>query len=185
VDHPYILFVGTAEPRKNLPRLVRAFEHLARRRSLRHDLVLIGPRGWRTEAIDASIESCSVRQRIRRVGYVSDKELRCWYTGADAFVYPSLEEGFGLPPLEAMALGTPTIASNNSALPEVVGDAAVTIEPTDEAGLASAIEAVLTDKVLADRLRAAGPARAANFSWVDTARRHVELYRLVAAGGAR
>src|SRR5207248_6728880 len=114
-----------------------------------------------------SIESSSVRQRIRRVGYVSDKELRCWYAGADVFVYPSLEEGFGLPPLEAMALGTPTIASNNSALPEVVGDAALTIDPTDEAGLASAIEAVLTDNTLADCLRAAGPKQAATFSWAD------------------
>jgi glycosyltransferase involved in cell wall biosynthesis len=184
IDRPYILFVGTAEPRKNLPRLVRAFERVMHTRALRHDLVLVGPHGWRTGPLDAAIDQSPLRDRIRRVGYVSDAELRCWYTAADAFVYPSLDEGFGLPPLEAMALGTPTLTSNTSAIPEVVGDAAVTVAPTDDAQLASAMEAVLTDTNLRDRLRAAGPRRAARFSWKDSAQSYVELYQRVAAGAA-
>jgi glycosyltransferase involved in cell wall biosynthesis len=181
LDRPYILFVGTSEPRKNLPRLIRAFERLAQEnQSLRHDLVLVGPRGWRTGPTDAGIERSSVRDRIRRLGYVPNDDLWCWYAGADAFVYPSLEEGFGLPPLEAMALGVPTITSNTSALPEVVGQAAITVEPADEEALASAMELVLTDRDVAGRLRVAGPSRAARFSWADAAQRYVELYEHVA-----
>ena len=184
LEWPYTLFVGTLEPRKNLVRLVQAYARAMQAAGLPHHLVLVGPTGWKTAALDAAISTSAVRERIHRVGYVSDRELACWYAAADLFVYPSLEEGFGLPPLEALTLGTPVITSNCSSLPEVVGDAAVTVEPRDTQALAGAMLSVLTNVELAGRLRSAGPERAQNFSWVDVASRHVALYERVLEGGA-
>src|SRR5262249_46243770 len=102
IDFPYILFVGTQEPRKNLVRLVAAFERAHAQAGVPQRLVLVGPRGWKLAALDAAIAASPLRARIDRIGYVPDRELACWYAGSDLFVYPSLDEGFGLPPLEAM-----------------------------------------------------------------------------------
>ncbi|HUX86877.1 MAG TPA: glycosyltransferase family 1 protein, partial [Chloroflexota bacterium] len=180
---PYVLFVGTLEPRKNVARLIAAYERAVEAAGLPHHLVLIGARGWKTEEIDHAVSHSPLRQRIHRIGYVSEEELPLWYAAADLFVYPSLLEGFGLPPLEAMASGTPVITSNCSALPEVVGDAAVTVSPDDTGALSSAIVRVLLDPLFADSLRQAGLRRAQLFTWSEAARRHVALYERITSGG--
>jgi glycosyltransferase involved in cell wall biosynthesis len=185
LSEPYILFVGTQEPRKNLVRLVEAFEYAVTRNGLPHHLMLVGPRGWKTAALDTTIRLSASRERIHRVGYVADADLACWYAGAALFVYPSLDEGFGLPPLEAMACGTPVVTSNGGALPEVVGDAAITVNPRDTAALAGVISRVLQDEALADHLRDRGEERARRFSWDDVARQYVALYERTSSGGRR
>ena len=182
---PYVLFVGTLEPRKNVARLIAAFERAVEAAGLPHHLVLIGARGWKTEEIDRAIALSPVRQRIHQIGYVAEEELPLWYAAADLFVYPSLLEGFGLPPLEAMASGTPVITSNCSALPEVVGDAAITVSPADTSALSAAMVRVLTDPLFADALRQAGLRRAQLFTWSEAARRHVALYERITSGGPR
>jgi glycosyltransferase involved in cell wall biosynthesis len=183
VDYSYVLFVGTLEPRKNLIRLLAAYERAVRQNDLPHHLVLIGSLGWQMRDFQARLRASPLNQRIHHLGFVPDQELRCWYTAADVFVYPSLEEGFGLPPLEAMACGTPVITSNCSALPEAVGDAARLVDPRDTHDLASAITEVLTDASLADRLARAGEERARRFTWSEAARRHASLYERVVSGG--
>jgi glycosyltransferase involved in cell wall biosynthesis len=184
LDDPYVLFVGTQEPRKNLVRLVHAYERTIDRTGLPHRLVLVGPRGWKIDDLDAAVERSPVRERIARVGYASDADLACWYAGADLFVYPSLQEGFGLPPLEAMAFGLPTVVSNRASLPEVVGDAGLAVDPCDVEGIATAMEGVLADRDLAARLADAGRRRAAAFTWDEAARRHVAIYERAARGNA-
>ena len=139
---PFVLFVGTLEPRKNVDVLVRAFG-VAARDGFAGDLVLAGGSGWATEAIDAALAASPVRDRIRRIGYVKQEDLPYWYCAADLVVYPSSYEGFGIPVLEAMASGTPVITSNRSSLPEVAGDAALTVDPRDIPQLATAMTVVL------------------------------------------
>ncbi|MGH7861141.1 MAG: glycosyltransferase family 4 protein, partial [Candidatus Dormibacteraceae bacterium] len=185
IDFPYVLFVGTIEPRKNLARLVTAFERAVLGAGLPHHLVLIGAPGWKTTDLDQAIARSALRPRIHRLGYVSDGDLPRWYAAADLFVYPSLEEGFGLPPLEAMACGVPVVTSNCSAIPEVVGDAARTVDPRDTTQLASAIGDVLGDRQLASRLIHAGRGQSARFTWREAARQHVALYARVSSGGHR
>lgn len=162
----YVLAVGTLEPRKNLERLLDAWLLLAPELRKRLSLALVGPRGWEDEAILAKAEAAGARL----LGRVSDDELRALYAGASAFAYPSLYEGFGLPPLEAMTAGTPVLTSNISSLPEVVGDAALLVDPLSVEAIADGLTQLLTDEALCTRLRAAGPARAAEFSWARTAR---------------
>jgi glycosyltransferase involved in cell wall biosynthesis len=176
LDRPYILFVGSIEPRKNLPRLFRAFERVVREQGLPHDLVLCGPLGWRYGPSVHAWESSPLRARMRRPGVVPAGELPLWYAGADLLAYPSLSEGFGLPPLEAMARGTPVVTSDCSSLPEVVGDAALTAPPRDVAAIAGAIGRVLTEPALADDLRARGLARVRRFSWDEAARGTIAVY---------
>ncbi|MDO9356586.1 MAG: glycosyltransferase family 1 protein [Solirubrobacteraceae bacterium] len=173
---PYVLAVGTLEPRKNLERLVEAWGKLPESLRASHDLALVGPRGWD----DSDILRTAHEGGAKLLGRVSEDELRALYAGAAAFAYPSLYEGFGLPILEAMAAGAPVVTSDRSSLPEVAGDAAVLVDPTDTAAIASAIESLLTDAPLAERLRAAGRARAAEFSWERTARETLGLLRGIA-----
>lgn len=164
----YVLFVGTLEPRKNLRRLVEAFARVA---PVVPDvaLVVVGASGWLTSDLAPYVRSLPLGDRIRFVGYVADDALPQWYGAATVFAYPSLYEGFGLPPLEAMACGTAVITANTSSLPEVVGDAAVTVNPTDTAALAAALRDLLTDDARRAALAAAGLRRAAAFSWERTA----------------
>lgn len=176
----YILYQGTLEPRKNVDRLVRAYARLVAQ-GLPHDLVLAGGKGWKYEAIFQAVEDCGVKERVRFPGYVSREEQPLWYTAADLFVYPSQYEGFGLPPLEAMACGTPVVTSNTSSLPEVVGTAGITVDPTDEEALTTAMSAVLTDPSRAAQMRAAGTARAATFTWQAAADACVHAYRAASA----
>lgn len=177
IPRPYVLFVGTLEPRKNLVRLVRAYRRVAAAGGP-HALVLAGPLGWHAEALlrELALEGPG---EVLLTGSVGPISLDALYRGADCFAYPSLYEGFGLPVLEALARGVPTVAADGSSLPEVFGDAAVGIDPTSVRQLAEAIERVLGDRSLAARLRERGPARAERFSWDDTARRTLEVYDLV------
>lgn len=179
VPSPYLLSVGVLQPRKNLPRLVRAYNQIARR--IPHRLVLVGKEGWAGEALQEAIAEAPPGREPIFTGYVPDADLPALYAGADLFVYPSLYEGFGLPPLEAMACGTAVITSNTSSLPEVVGDAGITVDPTDTMALSAAIEALLQDEPRRRSLEVAGLARARQFSWERTARETVDVYRGVQA----
>jgi glycosyltransferase involved in cell wall biosynthesis len=175
IPRPYLLFVGTLEPRKNLVRLVRAYRRATARAGLPHRLVLAGPLGWRPRQLLREIAAEGPGE-ILLTGKRSPYELDALYRGAAAFVYPSLYEGFGLPVVEAMARGLPCVISAGSSLPEVAGDAALTVEPRSVAGLAAAIERVLTDTTEAARLSAAATARADQFSWEQTARMTLKVY---------
>jgi glycosyltransferase involved in cell wall biosynthesis len=180
LDKPYILYVGTVEPRKNLATLLLAFDRLAP--DVPHDLEIGGPDGWLTEGFYKTLSGLRHRERVRRHDFVPAEDLPAWYGAADLFAFPSLYEGFGLPVLEAMACGTPVVTANVSSLPEVVGDAALTVAPEDEEALAEAIRRVLTEPELADGLRQRGLARAATFSWERTAAQTVAAYRQAARG---
>ncbi len=176
----FILFVGTLEPRKNVVRLVEAYAQLGKGRP---PLMLIGGKGWFYDEIFARVEALNLSGEVKYVGYVEADELPLWYNAADLFVYPSLYEGFGLPPLEAMACGTAVITSTASSLPEVVGKAGILVDPTDSEALAAAMEQVLADKGVQQQMQVAGLAQAQNFSWEKTARRTVATYRRALAHG--
>jgi glycosyltransferase involved in cell wall biosynthesis len=172
----YVLAIGTAEPRKDLPGLVRAFDEVS---TDEPDLTLVvaGPDGWGTEALEDAIAAAAHRDRIRRLGWVSDDDRAALLRGAAAFAYPSRYEGFGLPPLESMLAGTPVLTTTAGALPEVVGDAALLVPPDDTAALADGLRRVLTDEPLRARLVAAGTDRVARFDWATTVDGLLELYR--------
>lgn len=174
--NPYVLFVGTIEPRKNLDRLIGAFEAAVRRSSAPHHLVIAGAWGWKNSPVRTAYETSTVRDRIHIAGYISDEDLPAAYAGADVFAYPSQAEGFGLPPLEAMACGTAVMTSNNSSLPEVVGNAALLVDPLDEADLAAGLERLLSDPQKRRSMSEAGLNRAAHFSWESVARQTMSVY---------
>ncbi len=174
VPSPYVLSVGVLQPRKNLPRLVRAYNRAAR--DFPHRLVIVGKEGWAGEELRQAVAQAPAGKEPLFTGYVADADLPALYAGADLFAYPSLYEGFGLPPLEAMACGTPVLTSNVSSLPEVVGEAAVTVDPRDESALVAALRRLLAAPADRERLSAAGVARARLFSWERTARETVEVY---------
>jgi glycosyltransferase involved in cell wall biosynthesis len=162
---PFILYLGTLEPRKNLVTLVAACERLWARRRSRPDLVLAGGSGWKTAALHRRIARSPWRDKIHLPGYASRDVAVGLYRAAEVFVYPSLAEGFGLPVAEAMACAVPVVASTAPALREVGGDAALYADPEDPDGLAAAIERALEDGPTRARLRCAGPARAGRFTW--------------------
>lgn len=175
----YVLTVGTIEPRKNLTTLVRAHGLLPEALQRRFPLVIAGMQGWKTAQFDALVRDAVAAGTARLLGYVPDESLPCVYAGAAVFAYPSLYEGFGLPPLEAMASGTATIVSDCSSLPEVVGDAARRVAPLDLEQWRASLHALLTDAALRTGLAAQGPARAQQFSWRRTATETMEAYRAV------
>jgi glycosyltransferase involved in cell wall biosynthesis len=175
----FILYLGTLEPRKNLPTLLAAYAHLAGRPGFRHTLVIAGGRGWYYDAIDAVVERLGLGGRVLFPGYVPDEDLPLWYSAADLFVYPSLYEGYGLPPLEALACGTPVVTSDASSLPEVVGDAGLTVPAEDDLALAEAMARLLADDALRADLRARGLARARTQSWQRVARETARAYHRV------
>ena len=177
VEDEFILFVGTIEPRKNLLTLARAFEEILRTTTLRPQLVIAGKKGWLTGALFAYLKSSDIKQHVRFTGYVSDEDLRALYTSCRAFVYPSLYEGFGLPPLEAMACGAPVITSRSHSLIETVGDAARLVSPTDFQELARNIVQVLTDASERNYRSSAGLQRATQFSWERAAAATLDVYR--------
>ncbi|MGH2443300.1 MAG: glycosyltransferase family 4 protein [Chloroflexota bacterium] len=180
IQGPYILSVGTLEPRKNYQRLLEAYA-LLRRRGVEHRLVIAGRPGWMFQPVLQRLDDLGLRAYTSIIE-PNDEALVDLYGMADAFVYPSLYEGFGIPPLEALACGAPAAVAGTSSLPEVVGDAALTFDPLDVDSMAGALEALLVDKGLAARLRAAGPQRAANFSWESAALQTTALYRQVLDG---
>jgi len=161
---PYLLFVSTIEPRKNVEGVLAAFE-LAARAGYRGHLVLVGRWGWRTDAIRRALDTSPVRGRIVHLDYVERSHLPGLYRGADALLFPSWIEGFGLPLLEAMACGTPVVTSGRSAMAEVAGPAAVYVDPASPQDIAAGITSLLADPELRGRLVAAGRERAAAFSW--------------------
>lgn len=172
----FVLYVGTLEPRKNLTTLLEAFA-LVSRSVPDAPLLIGGGKGWMYEPIFARLEQLNLRDRVKFAGYLPEEELPLWYAAATVFVFPSIYEGFGMPPLEAMACGTPVITSNTSSLPEVVGDAGLMVAPTDPVALAEAIRRVLVDADLRTELRQRGLARARRFSWADTAAKTLVAYR--------
>jgi len=179
-DFPYVLALGTIEPRKDLPSLVRAFDLVAASDpDLR--LVVAGPDGWGVAAFDEAVAAASHRGRVVRLGWVGEPDRAALLAGARVFAYPSLYEGFGLPPLEAMAAGVPVVATSAGSLPEVVGDAAVLVPPGDVDELAAALGRVLTDDGLRAALAERGRARAGARSWDDAAADMAALYRDVVA----
>jgi alpha-1,3-rhamnosyl/mannosyltransferase len=177
ITPPYILAVGTIEPRKNLVRLIQAYRRLAAE-GAPQTLVLIGDDGWGTEELRGALAEGGPG-RVVRAGGLTGNTLTTAYADADAVAYVSLYEGFGLPVLEAMSAGAPVVTSNTSALPELAGDAALLVDPEDADAIADALARILSDSSLADELRVRGLARAATFSWAATARATLDVYRRV------
>jgi glycosyltransferase involved in cell wall biosynthesis len=172
---PYIFALGTAEPRKDFPNLVAAFDLLA---GSHPDLELriAGGPGWGEEALQRAVERAVHRDRVRRLGWVDEREARQLLAEAVVFAYPSLYEGFGYPPLEAMSAGTPVVATTAGSLPEVLGDAALLVEPADPAALAGALAQAIEDTELRARLKEAGRRRAATYTWETCAEGLARLY---------
>ena len=181
----FILYLGTLEPRKNVERLVLACERLWSKRRSRPDLVLAGGIGWKSAPLLRRIGRSPYRDKIHLTGYASRETARELYRAAEAFVYPSLAEGFGLPVLEALASGVPVVASTDPALVEVAGDAALYAPARDVAELARQIERALEETSTRDRLRLAGPGRAAGFTWEDAARETAAALEEAVREGAR
>lgn len=177
----YVLAAGTLEPRKNLATALRAFSEVAA--TLEEvQLVIAGGRGWRNTAFETALSDSRVADRVRLTGFVSDERLVELYAGAACFVFPSLAEGFGLPPLEAMACGAPVIVGAGTALSEVIADAGLAVDATDAEALAAQMRRVLEDDALAGALRSAGLAHAKRFSWDRAAQATEQVYRDALAG---
>ena len=177
---PYLAFAGTIEPRKNLPLLVQAFARVAHANP-DFRLVLAGGEGWGAAALRDAIAASGAATRIVKPGYLPDDTLVALFRHAAAIVYPSFEEGFGLPALEALASGTPLVSTQGSAVEEIVGDAALLVPPHDAYALGDALVRVIGDHELADRLRQAGPARAAKFTWDRSVEGHLDAYERAVA----
>jgi glycosyltransferase involved in cell wall biosynthesis len=174
----YILFVGTLEPRKNLPGLLRAYHRLINEHRLDPPLVLVGRRGWLDEDMAAVQHELGLSEQVHHLEAVRDDDLPALYNGAALHILPSFDEGFGLPALEAMACGTPTVVSDRGALPETVSDAGLQVDPYDVEALAAAIARGLSDTDLRAHMRARGLAKAATYSWEATARQTIAVYQL-------
>lgn len=176
----FVLFVSTIEPRKNVPTLLMAYKQLLDNYRAPVTLALGGEKGWLFDEVFALVEKLGLQERVRFLGRVSPEDLLGLYNAAKLLVHPAFYEGFGLPPLEAMACGTPVIVSNTSSLPEVVGDAAMLVEPTDADGLAVAIWRVLSDNGLRKQMVHKGLQRARLFSWEKAAQETLAIYRRLA-----
>ncbi len=172
----FILYVGLVEPRKNLPHLLQAYKILIEGGG-NLSLVIVGRFGWKYHRVLGQIEELGLKENIHFTGYVSVQDLPMVYNLADVFVYPSTYEGFGLPPLEAMACGTPVITSAVSSMPEHVGDAGILVPPEDVQALAQAMDDVLTNESLKNRLARRGPRQASQFTWDRTARETLQVYQ--------
>jgi glycosyltransferase involved in cell wall biosynthesis len=172
----FLLYLGTLEPRKNLSMLVRAFAQL-KRDFPDAVLVLAGGLGWLVDEVFAAVEACGVKDSVLLPGYVAVEEKALWYAAATAFVFPSLYEGFGLPPLEAMACGTPVLTSNAASLPEVVGEAGLMLAPDDVGGWSAALRRLWADAAYRAELADRGLRRAQQFTWPATSRQIVRAYR--------
>jgi glycosyltransferase involved in cell wall biosynthesis len=174
ITGPVVLSVGTPEPRKNLSGTLSIFERVSRE-APEATLLLVGGGGWHSDDLAQQIAACA--GRVVRAGHIDFAELTRTYASADCFLFPSLLEGFGFPPLEAMASGLPVVCSDRPSLPEVVGEAAITTPPDDHEALATAVLKILTNETVAGDMRARGLAQAAQFSWARTASETVAAYR--------
>jgi len=182
IDGDYILSVGSIQPRKNLARLVKAYASLRGNKSADKlpKLVLVGKCGWLYDETLRALEETGVKDSVVLTGYVPQADLPALYSGALCFVYPSYFEGFGLPPLEAMKCGAPVIVGNKTSLPEVVGDAALAVDPFDVEAIASAMKKVIESSALRNELSIKGQGRAEAFDWRETARKTLAIYQEVA-----
>lgn len=177
IDTPYLLYVGTIEPRKNLVRLIRAFERLKRETGITHQLVLAGGNGWNNEEIYCTAMDSPYAKDILFIGFVSAEEKNALYQNADVFVFPSLYEGFGIPPLEAMHFGCPVVTSDAASLPEVVGSAACLVNPLDDVSIAEGIFRVLHDEDYRKSLVAEGSRQEKKYTWDASAAKLTRLCR--------
>src|SRR5262245_21224918 len=178
VTGDFVLAVGSLQPRKNLVRLIRAYARLrGERTDFVHKLVIVGRKLWLTDAIFDEVKRQRWAEDVILTGYVADEDLPALYRTATALIYPSLFEGFGLPPVEAMACGTPVVTSNTSCLPEVTGDAALLVDPLDEPQIADALLRIVSDGALRSRLRMAALVQATRCTWRDAAEKTLRLYR--------
>jgi glycosyltransferase involved in cell wall biosynthesis len=177
IDNEFILYVGNLQPRKNLVRLFLAFERLKIKRKINEKLVIVGKKAWLYQDIFKTYEQLKAKEEIIFTGYVPTEEIPVLYSAARIFVYPSLYEGFGLPPLEAMACGVPVLTSLVSSLPEVVGDSALLVDPYSVEEIANGIERLLSDEKLRLSLREKGLRKASTFSWRRTAELTLAVYR--------
>ena len=185
VEGPFILSVGSIDPRKNLQRLLEAYSILQQDRTITHKLLLIGERRrWLSEDLFQRVEALDASRSVAFLGYVPEEDLPALISLADVFAFPSLYEGFGIPPLEAMACGTPVVASNAPAMPEVLGDAALLVDPLDVAALADALRRVLVDRELRAELVERGLERSRRFTWANAAKKYLEVYEKVSLGRA-
>jgi len=179
-DARYLLVVATLEPRKNLSRLLDAYMMLSSRIRQRHPLVLVGAKGWQDSELNQRLHALLANGMVRKLGYVDDIDLPALYAGAHAFAFPSLYEGFGLPVLEAIASGIPTLTSHCSSLPEVVGNSGVTINPLDVDALREGLVELLENTSWREFASQAGPLHAKQFSWEQCVQRTVDVYGHVA-----
>ena len=179
----YLLTVGTLEPRKNLIAALRAYAQLPETTRRAFPLVLAGLKGWHSDALDRELSPLLAGGQVRLTGYLSREDLAALIAGATALVYPSIYEGFGLPPLEAMACGVPTIVSNVASLPEVVGDTGLLVDPNDHAALRDAMASLIESPATRAELAARSLARAALFTWDKCFEQTLAAYRLAALGG--
>ncbi|MCX6358744.1 MAG: glycosyltransferase family 1 protein [Armatimonadetes bacterium] len=184
VTKPYIISVGVLQPRKNVPLLVEAFARAIRQAGKTHQLLLVGKKGWQSERVDRLISRLDLNDSVALAGYVPDEALPDLYRAADAMAFTSLYEGFGLPPLEAMACGTPTLVSEAPAMPEVAGNGAWVLPAMDAAAWGDALASVMASQDLRDKLSAAGLSRAAELTWSETGASTLSLYEEVAGGAA-
>lgn len=173
---PFLLFVGTIEPRKNLLVLLRAYHEMLQTTEHRPRLVICGGSGWKNEEVFQLVDELELGEMVRFLGYVADEDLPALYSTAECFLYPSVYEGFGLPPLEAMACGAPVITSNASSLPEVVGEAGLMHPAEDHRALAGLIARLLDDRQAREHYRQAALQRSAQFSWDRAARETQAVY---------
>ena len=178
IGAPFFLSAGSFNPRKNLLRVCRAFAAIADR--VPHSLVLVGARGWDDDEVWAELDTPALRGRVHTLGFVADRELCALYAAADALVFASLFEGFGLPAVEAMGAGCPVIASNTTSLPEVVGDAGLLVDPVDTQAISSAMCRLASDAPLRADLSARGRERARQFSWARARDATCAVYRELA-----
>ena len=178
LSKPFILYVGSFHRRKNLANLVKAFELIAS--GIPHDLVIVGLPIWQDNQLVQYMQTSPYTERMRIVGFVPREELPLFFNAADVFVFPSRYEGFGLPVLEALACGCPTVTTNTSSIPEVAGDAALLVSPDDVPGLGDAIRSVLSNSDLREHMRQNGLQQAGKFSWVRAAQETIYLLETVA-----
>ena len=177
ICRPHLLYVGTIEPRKNVLRLLRAFEQLKEEGGIPHQLVLAGGMGWQTEAFQYAVASSHWKAQVIMTGYVPENVKTALYRYAEAFVFPSLYEGFGIPPLEAMSLGCPVVCSDAASLPEVVGEAGIYVNPADVPSIAQGIWTVIRCPEQREALLEKGCAQVRKFSWETSAERLADICR--------
>ena len=175
----FVFYVGTLEPRKNLTTLLEAYASVAREHSA--PLIVGGGKGWLYGPIFEQLERLGLHDKVKFVGYIDEEDLPLWYAAATVFAFPSIYEGFGMPPLEAMACGTPVVAANSASLPEVVGEAGLLVEPHDAAALATALLRLLREPDLHAELRGHGLRQAQKFTWQEAAQRTLAVYERLGA----